>query len=75
MCNEVDMVHIFSHRAYFLLRIINNNYSISTIFILEYNFHVCSDAPNTFIMTFIIYINTNSEFVLIFPTKYFKGAK
>ena len=58
----------------FLLGIINNNYFVYKTHFLEYNFNVCSDDPNTFILCFIIHIYTDSEFVLIFPTKHFQGA-
>ena len=65
MCNKVNMVHIFSHRAYCV---------VYKRHILEYNYHICSDDPNTLIAYFIIHIYTISEFVLIFPSKHFQGA-
>ena len=39
-----------------LLGMINNDYFVYKRHILEYNYHVCSDDPNTFIVCFIIHI-------------------
>ena len=39
-----------------LLGMINNDYFVYKRHILEYNYHVYSDDPNTFIVCFIIHI-------------------
>ena len=57
-----------------LLGMINNDYFVYKRHILEYNYHVCSDDPNTLIVCFTIHIYTDSEFDLIFPPKHFPGA-